>query len=107
MATVGVRHDDQLAGALGAAAVVTQLNLLLIASAFLHFEGRRACGTTRTGPDGLAVQQNFCRRWGIATPDVPLHLHVNAIFMHFDEVVVVLCRLIHLYQRKLIIADAN
>ena len=104
VATVGIRHDDQLAGALGAAAVVTQLNLLLIASAFLHFKGRRACGTARTGPDGLAVQQHFCRRWGIAAPDVPLHLHVNAIFMHFDEVVVVLCRLIHLDQRKPIVA---
>ena len=39
MAAVGVRHDDQLAGAFGAAAGITDFHLHLITSALFHFKG--------------------------------------------------------------------
>ncbi|MNP67324.1 hypothetical protein D3C76_1631450 [compost metagenome] len=104
MATVRICNDNQFAGTFGAAAVVAKLNLLLIATPFLHLEGRRARSAARPGPDGLAIQQYFCRRWRITAPDVPLNLHIHTIAVNFNKIVIVLSRLIDFYQSKFVIA---
>ncbi len=60
VAAIGIRHNDQLAGAGATAAVITQLDLLLVTAAFHHFKGGRTCCAARAGPDFFAIQQHFC-----------------------------------------------
>ena len=59
VATVGVCHNNQLAGAFRTAAGVTDFNLFLITPAFFHFKRCRARRAGCAGPYGLSVQQNF------------------------------------------------
>ena len=59
MATVGIRDDNQFAGAGAAPAGIAEFNRFLIATAFGHFKCCRAGHAACTGPDGFAVEQHF------------------------------------------------
>ncbi len=59
MATVGIRDDNQFAGAGAAAAGIAELNRFLITTTFLHFKRSRAGHTACAGPDGFAIEQHF------------------------------------------------
>ena len=107
VATVSIRHDDQLACAFGTAAVVTEFNLLLVATAFFHFKGGRTGCTGSTGPDGLAIQQHFTGGRRVAAPDVPLDFYVDTVVMNLNKITVVHYGLVHFNDGKFIVTAAD